>query len=163
MPIIDAILDEMRREGETTKKVLSRVPAERLDWKPHPRARSAGDLAWHIAALPARIAAMAREEEGDVMVVRQPPRPDTTELIVAAFTEGLETARAALSPLSDEDLRRKFRFRRGEVTMAHLPKIAFLRGVLLNHSYHHRGQLSVYLRLLDVPVPSIYGPTADEP
>jgi len=162
MPIIDTIVAEMLREGETTKKVLARVPTDRMDWKPHPRARSAGDLAWHIAALPGRIAAMATADEADVMVVRQPPRPDTTESIVQAFTEGLETARSALSPLTDEDLRRKFLFRRGDVTMAHLPKIAFLRGVLLNHSYHHRGQLSVYLRLLDVPVPSIYGPTADE-
>jgi uncharacterized damage-inducible protein DinB len=162
MATIDALVDEMLREGETTKKVLARVPGDRLDWKPHPRARSAGDLAWHLAALPARIAAMAPADEADVMVIPQPPRPGTPDGIVAAFTEGLETARAALSPLTDEDLRRKFRFRRGEVTMAHLPKIAFLRAVLLNHSYHHRGQLSVYLRLLDVPVPSIYGPTADE-
>jgi uncharacterized damage-inducible protein DinB len=162
MATIDALVDEMLREGETTKKVLARVPGDRLDWKPHPRARSAGDLAWHIAALPARIAAMAPQDEADVMVIPQPPRPGTPEGIVAAFAEGLATARAALSPLTDEDLRRKFRFRRGEVTMAHLPKIAFLRAVLLNHSYHHRGQLSVYLRLLDVPVPSIYGPTADE-
>jgi uncharacterized damage-inducible protein DinB len=162
MPLIDAIVDEMLREGETTKKVLARVPAGRFDWKPHPRARSAGDLAWHVAALPARIAAMAPHDEADVTVVRQAPRPDSPEAIVAAFAEGLEIARAALSGLTDEDLRRKFRFRRGDVTMAYLPKIAFLRGVLLNHSYHHRGQLSVYLRLLDVPVPSIYGPTADE-
>ena len=162
MPTIDAIVQEMLREGETTKKVLGRVPADRFDWKPHPRARSAGDLAWHIAALPARIAAMAPHDEGDVMVVKQPPRPGTPEAIVDAFTAGLETARAALSPLTDEELGRKFRFRRGDVTMAHLPKHAFLRVVLLNHSYHHRGQLAVYLRLLDLPVPPIYGPTADE-
>lgn len=162
MPKIDAVVREMLQEGETTKKVLGRVPADRFDWKPHPRSRSLGDLAWHIAALPARIGAMAPHDEGDVMVVRQPPRPATTEAIVSAFTEGLEAARAALSGLSDEDLSAMFRFRRGEITMAHLPKGLFLRAVLLNHSYHHRGQLSVYLRLLDVAVPPIYGPTADE-
>jgi uncharacterized damage-inducible protein DinB len=162
MPKIDGVIREMLHEGETTRRVLARVPSDRLDWKPHPRARSVGDLAWHVAALPARIAAMAPHDEGDVMVVRQPPRPDSAEGIVSAFAEGLETARAALSGLTDEDLARQFRFRRGEVTMAQLPKAAFLRAVLLNHSYHHRGQLSVYLRLLDVPVPPIYGPTADE-
>jgi len=162
MPKIDAIVREMLREGETTKKVLGRVPSDKLDWKPHPRSRSIGDLAWHLAALPARIAAMASHEEADVMVVRQPPLPDSTGAIVAAFTAGLESAREAPSKLSDEDLEKKFLFRRGDVTMAHLPKHAFLRTVLLNHSYHHRGQLAVYLRLLGVPVPPIYGPTADE-
>lgn len=162
MPRIDSIVREMLREGETTKKVLARVPADRLDWKPHPRSRSIGDLAWHLAALPGRIGTMAAGDEADVMVVKQPPRPASAEEMVAAFGEGLESAREKLSKLSDEDLERSFRFRRGDVVMAELPKKAFLRGVLLNHSYHHRGQLSVYLRLLDLPVPSIYGPTADE-
>lgn len=162
MARIDSIVREMLREGETTKNVLARVPSDKLDWKPHPRARSAGDLAWHVAALPARIAAMASREEADVMAVRQPPRPDSIEAIVAAFTAGLDSAREALSKLSDEDMEKKFLFRRGDVTMAHLPKHAFLRTVLLNHSYHHRGQLAVYLRMLDVAVPPIYGPTADE-
>ena len=162
MPMINPILDELLREGETTKRVLSRVPGEKFDWKPHAKSRSIGDLAWHIAALPARVAEMAQLDDGDVLLHKQPPRPDSSALMVEKFSSGLAEAHEKLSKLTDEDLRRNFHFHRGDVTMARLPKIAFLRGVLLNHSYHHRGQLSVYLRLLDVAVPSIYGPTADE-
>ena len=162
MARIDPILDELAREGETTKRVLERVPTDRFDWKPHAKSRSLGDLAWHVASLPSRIATMALLEDGDVLLHKQPPRPATSPEIVEKFSSGLREARESLSKLSDEDLGKSFHFHRGEVTMARLPKIAFLRGVLLNHSYHHRGQLSVYLRLLDVPVPSIYGPTADE-
>jgi uncharacterized damage-inducible protein DinB len=162
MPMIDPILDELAREGETTKRVLSRVPTEKLSWKPHEKARSLGDLAWHVASIPVRIATMVQFEEADVMLHKQPPRPETAEGILEKFSAGLSEAKDKLSKLSDEELRKKFHFHRGDVTMARLPKIAFLRTVMLNHSYHHRGQLSVYLRLLDVPVPPIYGPTADE-
>jgi uncharacterized damage-inducible protein DinB len=162
MAMIDPILDELAREGETTKRVLARVPTEKLSWKPHERARTLGDLAWHVASIPARIAAMAQFDEADAMVHKQPPRPETAEEILERFSAGLAEAKASLSKLSDDELKKKFHFHRGEITMARLPKIAFLRTVMLNHSYHHRGQLSVYLRLLDVPVPPIYGPTADE-
>jgi uncharacterized damage-inducible protein DinB len=160
--MIDPIVDELAREAETTKRVLARVPTGKLSWKPHEKSRSLGDLAWHVASIPRRIAAMAQLEDADVLVHKQPPRPDTAEAMVEAFAEGVDEAKKSLAKLTDEDLRKKIRFRRGDVTRAHLPKIAFLRAVLLNHSYHHRGQLSIYLRLLDIPVPPIYGPTADE-
>lgn len=162
MAMIDPILDELAREGETTRRVLSRMPTEKLSWKPHKKSRSLGDLAWHVASIPARIAAMAQFEDANVLVHKQPPRPETAEAILESFEAGLSEAKDKLSKLTDEELRKKFHFHRGEITMARLPKIAFLRAVMLNHSYHHRGQLSVYLRLLDVPVPPIYGPTADE-
>ncbi|MGH9442393.1 MAG: DinB family protein [Thermoanaerobaculia bacterium] len=162
MALIKPILDELAREGETTRRVLARVPTDKLSWKPHEKSRSLGDLAWHVASIPGRIAAMAQLEDADVLAHKQAPRPETAEGIVEHLTAGLAQARKLLSKLSDDDLKKKIHFHRGEITMARLPKIAFLRAVLLNHSYHHRGQLSVYLRLLDVPVPSIYGPTADE-
>jgi len=162
MPLIDAILDELSREAATTHAVLERVPTEKLGWKPHARSRTLGDLAWHLAATPARVAAMAQVDDADALVFKQPPRPETSGEIVAAFDRGVAEARERLARLDDDALKRKILFRAGEKKLAHLPKIAFLRGVLLNHSYHHRGQLSVYLRLLDVPVPPIYGPTADE-
>jgi len=162
MPRIHPILDELAREGETTRRVLTRVPTGKLSWKPHEKSRSLGDLAWHVASIPCRIAAMARFDEADVMVHKQAPRPDTTEEIVERLTTGLAEANESLSQLSDDDLLKSFHFHRGDTTLARLPKIAFLRAVMLNHSYHHRGQLSVYLRLLDISVPPIYGPTADE-
>ena len=162
MPLIDAILDELSREGKTTRAVLERVPTEKFAWKPHARSRTLGDLAWHLASIPVRIAAMAQVDDADALVFKAPPRPDTSEEIVASFERGVGEAREKLARLDDDALRSKILFRAGEKKLAHLPKIAFLRGVLLNHSYHHRGQLSVYLRLLDIPVPPIYGPTADE-
>lgn len=162
MPLIDAILDEMSREARTTHAVLERVPTERFDWKPHARSRSLGDLAWHLASIPARIAAMAQVDDADALIFKAPPRPPGSEEVVAAFDRGVGEAREKLAHLDDAALAGKILFRAGEKKLAHLPKAAFLRGVLLNHSYHHRGQLSVYLRLLDVPVPPIYGPTADE-
>ena len=162
MALIDPILDELRRESETTRRVLDRVPTASLSWRPHPRSRTLGDLAWHIATIPGRIGAMALVDDADTLVFKAPPRPDTAEEMAAVFSRGVADAREKLAGLGDDDLRRKILFRSGEKRLAHLPKIAFLRGVMLNHAYHHRGQLSVYLRLLDVPVPPIYGPTADE-
>ena len=162
MALIDPILDELARESETTRRVLDRVPTASLSWRPHPRSRTLGDLAWHVATIPGRIAAMALVDDADTLVFKAPSRPDTAEEMAAAFSRGVADAREKLAGLGDDDLRRKILFRSGEKRLAHLPKLAFLRGVMLNHAYHHRGQLSVYLRLLDVPVPPIYGPTADE-
>jgi uncharacterized damage-inducible protein DinB len=162
MAMIDPILDELARESETTKKVLARVPTDKLSWKPHEKARTLGDLAWHVASIPVRIATLAQLEDADVLAHKQAPRPDTAEEILGQFTASLGEAREKLSRLTDDELGKKVHFHRGKITMARLPKIAFLRTVMLNHWYHHRGQLSVYLRLLDIPVPSIYGPTADE-
>jgi uncharacterized damage-inducible protein DinB len=105
---------------------------------------------------------MALLEDADVMAHKQPPLPETAEAILEAFTAGIPETKENLRKLGDEDLRKTIHFHRGDVTMARLPKIGFLRAVMLNHWYHHRGQLSIYLRLLNVPVPSIYGPSADE-
>jgi len=162
MPMIGPILEELGREAETTRRVLERVPTEKFSWKPHDHSRSLGDLAWHIATIPGRVAAMALVDDADVLTFKAPPRPRTADEIVVAFGRGVEDAKEKLARLQDDDLNRMILFRAGEKRLAHVPKRAFLRSVMLNHGYHHRGQLSVYLRLLDVPVPPIYGPTADE-
>jgi uncharacterized damage-inducible protein DinB len=162
MTLIAPILDELGREAETTRRVLERIPTDKLSWKPHDQSRSLGDLAWHLATIPGRIAAMAQVDDADALVFKAPSRPGTAEEIVAAFGRIVAEALEKLGRLGDDDLRRKIVFRAGEKRLAHLPRIAFLRTVMLNHSYHHRGQLSVYLRLLGVPLPPIYGPTADE-
>jgi len=162
MALIDPILDELSREAETTRRVLTRLPADKLGFKPHEKSKSLGDLAWHVAMIPPRIAALAELDDADALAIKAKAKPDSVQGIVDGFDEGIRDAKERLARLTDDQLGRKLRFRAGDRTLAFLPRIAFLRTVLLNHGYHHRGQLSVYLRLLDVPVPPIYGPTADE-
>jgi uncharacterized damage-inducible protein DinB len=162
MPLIDGILDELSREAQTTRRALERIPTDKLAWKPHEKSKSLGDLAWHMASIPARIAAMAQVDDADALAFKAPPKPDSLDKLLDGFDHNIAQAKEQLGRLTDEDLGRKILFRAGEKTLAHLPRLAFLRTVMLNHGYHHRGQLSVYLRLLNVPVPPIYGPTADE-
>jgi len=162
MALIDPILDELTREAATTRRVLERVPSDQLGWRPHPKSKSAGELAWHIASIPGRIAKILQEDDVDATTVKAPPMPETTAGIVEGFERQIAEAKELLARLDDAALSRFTTMRRGDVKIFSGPKLALLRTVMLSHSYHHRGQLSVYLRLLNVPVPSIYGPTADE-
>jgi uncharacterized damage-inducible protein DinB len=159
---VEPIIEELQREAKTTRRLLERVPDEKLAWTPHAKSRPLGALAWHMAIIPSRITRFAQQDEVDVTTVTPPPPPVSTAEIVAAFDANVREAAEILRGLDDEALGRTFTFRRGGAVILKAPKAAFLRTVLLNHSVHHRGQLSVYLRLLDVPVPSIYGPSADE-
>lgn len=162
MPFITPILGELDHESRTTVRVLERVPNDKLDWTPHPKSMSLRKLAWHVAGIPARVQVMLREGEFDVLHARPQEPPDDSAAMVGAFQQNVAELRAYLETLSDEQLKETFTLRRGADTVMSLPKIAVIRSILLNHSYHHRGQLSVYLRLLDVPVPAIYGSSADE-
>ena len=162
MAAIDPILEELSREAETTRRVLERIPADKLAWKPHPKSKSVGELAWHVASIPRRIAAFVREDEVEVTAVKAPPMPETTAGIVEGFDRQIAEAKAMLAKMDDSALARTTTMRRAGVTMLSRPRLDFLRSAMLNHSYHHRGQLTVYLRLLEVPVPPVYGPTADE-
>jgi uncharacterized damage-inducible protein DinB len=162
MALIDPILDEVTREAATTRRVLERVPSDQLGWRPHPKSKSAGELAWHIASIPGRIARLVQEDDVDVTTVKQLAMPETTAAIVEGFVRHVAEAKELLARLDDAALARVTTMRRGDIKIFSGPKLALLRTVMLNHSYHHRGQLSVYLRLLNVPVPPIYGPTADE-
>ena len=162
MALIDPILDELTREAATTRRALERVPSDQLGWRPHPKSKSAGELAWHIASIPGRIAKLVQEDDVDVTTVKQLPMPETTAGIVEGFERHVAEAKELLARLDDAALSRVKTMRRGDLKIFSGPKLALLRTVMLNHSYHHRGQLSVYLRLLNVPVPPIYGPTADE-
>ncbi len=145
MSMSQAFLQEFDHEAKTTRRVLERVPADKFAWKPHPKSMSLGELALHTAMTPGMICGWACEEEtkftGD-----KPPVATTTAEIVAAHDKSVEKMKATM----------------GEQTLFEMPKGVLIRSIALNHWYHHRGQLSVYLRLLDVPVPSIYGPSADE-
>src|SRR6202035_2743892 len=153
MAAIDSIIDELTLEAKTTRRVLERVPDDRLSWKPHQKSKTIGELSWHLASIPKRIATMVQEDDVDVTTVKAAPMPATVAGILEEFDREVADAKELLSQLDDSALLRETTMRRGEVRMFSGPKAALLRRVMLNHSYHHRGQLSVYLRLLDVPVP----------
>jgi uncharacterized damage-inducible protein DinB len=162
MPIIESLLQELEQEAQTTKRVLERVPDAHLAWKPHQKSMSLGQLALHIATVPggvAKIAAQAGLEEAPEFI--QPSATSAAEL-GPALDESVAQARSLLAGMTDQQLMEVWTLKSdGQVLMA-MPRLAVLRAIMLNHWYHHRGQLSVYLRQLNVPVPSIYGPSADE-
>lgn len=162
MPIINAVLGELDHEVRTTIRVLERVPGEHLSWTPHPKSSSLGKLAWHIATIPATVQKFLRLGAFDVTQARPSQMPQDAGSIVEEFRRNFDETRAFLATLTDEVLHEPFTLRRGEQTLMTIPKIAVIRSILMNHTYHHRGQLTVYLRLLDVPVPVVYGTTADE-
>lgn len=161
MTMIDGILQELAQEAVATRRALERVPAGRIDWRPHPRARTLGELAAHVATLPGNIAEMATSDTFDVSAVAQ-PRAMTAAELPAVLDDSLAIARAALAPLGDERLVEMWSMVASGKVLVSMPRAALLRTIMLNHWYHHRGQLTVYLRQLDVAVPSIYGPSADE-
>lgn len=161
MSMTQAILQEFDTEAKTTRRVLERVPADKFAWKPHPKSMSLGELAMHTAMVPGVICGWACEDEtkftGD-----KAPAPGTTADIVAAHDKSVKTMKDVIGKLGDDGLMKDWKATAGGQTLFAMPKAALIRAIALNHWYHHRGQLSVYLRLLDVPVPSIYGPSADE-
>jgi uncharacterized damage-inducible protein DinB len=164
MPLVDALLPEFDHEMATTRTVLERVPEEKFDWKPHAKSFSLGALAAHVATLPVWATETLTRGEIDLDPNQRPPSalPSRTELL-ATFDRNVGDARAALAGRTDAELDAMWSLKRGGRTLFTMPKTAVLRSFVLNHLVHHRGQLTVYLRLVDAPVPSIYGPSADEP
>lgn len=164
MALIDALLPEFDHEMATTRTVLERVPEEQLDWTPHAKSFSLGVLAAHVATLPTWAAGTMNRTEIELDPNQPPPAalPSRRDLL-AAFDGNVANARAALAGRTDAELMAMWSLRRGGRTLFTMPRATVLRSFVLNHLVHHRGQLTVYLRLLDVPVPSIYGPSADEP
>jgi uncharacterized damage-inducible protein DinB len=163
MRFADAFIDELMMEAATTKRVLDRVPEAHLGWQPHPKSMSLGQLALHVATLPSLLPQFLAGEELDFdSVPKEPPTVANHAALLAAFAWSTEQARSYLADLSDERATATWRLVKGERQLLAAPRAAILRAFLFNHWYHHRGQLVVYLRLFDVPVPSVYGPTADE-
>jgi uncharacterized damage-inducible protein DinB len=162
MPLADMFIRELEMEAKTTRRVLERVPEDKLAWKPHTKSMSLRQLAQHVATIPGNVSGMAKCDGYDVEKFSEPPALETTAAIVAAFDESVAQAKANLAATDDAAMMKDWSFRMGGNPIMTIPRIGVFRTMLLNHLYHHRGQLSVYLRLLDVPVPSIYGPSADE-
>ena len=162
MALIDGMLQELEQEAKTTRRVLERVPGNHLDWRPHEKARTLGELALHVATVPGGVATFVAPPSPAQAPDFRDPRPQSASELVPALDESVATAKKVLGGMADEDLTATWRLVRGERELFAGPRVSFLRSIMLNHWYHHRGQLTMYLRELDVPIPSIYGPSADE-
>ena len=162
MTIIDGLLAELEQEAETTRRVLERIPQAHLAWKPHPKSMSLGQLSLHVATVPGNVAELAALD-----LVPDPPtfvQPEATTAseLVPALKESVAKAKRALGGFDDAKMGAMWRLQSGGRDVLAMPRVALVRAIMLNHWYHHRGQLLVYLRLLNQSVPSVYGPTADE-
>jgi uncharacterized damage-inducible protein DinB len=163
IPATQALLAELEAESAATRRLLERVPADRLTWKPHEKSMTLGQLAQHVAGIPGRLCELARQDGMDASQANfAPPQPESAESLLATFDESLAAAHEYMSGLDEAAATAVWRMRAGEREIFALPRLAFLRTLVFNHLYHHRGQLTVYLRLLDVPVPATYGRSADE-
>jgi uncharacterized damage-inducible protein DinB len=157
----EVLATELIRESEATRRVLERVPEDRLSWKPHARSMSLGQLALHVAGVPGGVARLLDQAESAPPVVPLTEAGSRAE-VLEALEESVATAADRLRAWGDEGLKEEWRMiANGQVVLA-MHRVDMVRSILLNHWYHHRGQLLVYLRLLDVPLPPVYGPTADE-
>jgi len=162
MPMVDALLPEFDHEMTTTRKLLERVPDDRLGWKPHAKSMSLGGLATHLSNLPWWGEVTVAHVDFDLASFPSQAEATSRAQILDTFDRHVATARSALSGRSDAELMVPWSLKRAGQTIFTMPKAAVWRSFVISHIVHHRGQLSVYLRLLDVAVPSIYGPSADE-
>lgn len=163
MSIAQSLLPEFDHEFATLRKTLERVPDGRWDFTPHAKSMNMGRLAGHLAELGGWTNATIEEDELDFSKVPYAPFiPTSTAELVAKFDEVVAKARPALAGASDADMMKPWTLRMGDTVYFTMPKVAVLRSFVMNHMIHHRAQLGVYLRLNDVPVPSTYGPSADE-
>jgi uncharacterized damage-inducible protein DinB len=159
--MIDGLLQELEAEAHTTRRVLERVPDHQLAWRPHEKARTLGELALHVASVPGAVAEIATQSQIQAPQFTD-PSPNSAAELVPALEQSIAKAKSLLGGMDDATATATWRMMRGDRELFALPRAALLRSIMLNHWYHHRGQLTVYLRELGVPVPSIYGPSADE-
>lgn len=163
MALNEAMIAELQQEAATTRKMLERVPEKSLTWKPHDKSMTLGKLSTHIAEIPMWVSASVNQ---DVLDFEKEPYKaigiNNNEELLKIFDDNITQAIECLKNASDEKLMGNWTMRNGETVYFTMPKLGVLRGFILSHLIHHRGQLSVYLRMLDVPLPSVYGPTADD-
>jgi uncharacterized damage-inducible protein DinB len=162
MSIIDSILAELDLEAQCTRRVLERIPESKFGWKPHDKSMTLGYLAMHTATIPGFFGRLATQDGYDTANFKPLEVPNTTAELVAVFDTSMADAKYFLSTMDDSKLMDPWTFSKEGKSLITLPRIGLIRSILCNHFYHHRGQLSVYIRLLDIQVPSIYGPSADE-
>lgn len=160
MSLSQAMAEELKQEAVSTRKMLERVPQDAFDWKPHEKSMALGRLAGHIAELPSMIIAMVTMDEMNFSNYK-PFKPASVPELVETLDKNITSAVELLKNQADEQLPKTWSIKSGEKVFLEMPRGQFIRWAL-SHIIHHRGQLAVYLRLRDVPLPPVYGPTADE-
>lgn len=163
MSIAQALLAEFEIQAPVTRKFLERIPEDRLMWKPHDKSMTAGQLAYHLAFVPGGVVRAAQKNPAPAPDFANFPQPATREEILNTFGESISTVRSLLPKFTDQAMAETWRLVAGEKQVFAQPRGAFLRDVMFSHWYQHRGQFSVYLRILGIPVPASWGPSADEP
>lgn len=162
-PAAQELIAELQAEAPATRRVLERVPGDRLEWRPHAKSMSLGQLAQHVASMPGAIARLAALDGFDAATASfQPEAAESAEALLALHEASVAEATEYLAGLTDEDAVAPWRLSHGDREIFTVPRVGLMRTLAFNHLYHHRGQLTVYLRLLDVPVPVVYGRSADE-
>lgn len=157
------LIAELQREAASTRKLLACVPADKLEWRPHEKSMTLGRLASHVAEIPHWASRPLEGAEFDILAQTvKPANCTTTEELLELFEAKFSAAITALEKATDEELDVQWTFRRGEHIINQFSRYNAIRFMMGNHQIHHRGQLSVYLRLLDVPIPGMYGPSADD-
>ena len=166
MTIGQSILPEFDQEMQNTRKTLERCPDDRWNWKPHEKSGTVGWLAGHVATMVGWIPMTLTTEELDYAPVNgpafEPPKTDNRKQLLAEFDKNVAESRAALAKVSDAEMMKNWKLLAGGQEIFTMPRVACIRGMVLNHLIHHRAQLTVYFRLLGIPVPGLYGPSADE-
>jgi uncharacterized damage-inducible protein DinB len=163
MSIAEKYLAELKQEAVTTRKILNVVPLEKGDWKPHVKNFSLLQLATHVAELPGYVTITISQDELDFAKSNyKQPVPASSEELLSIFEMNLKNAGDALSACSDDEMGKNWTMRNGDTIFFSSPKVSVIRSLCLNHLVHHRAQLGLYLRLLDIPIPGSYGPSADE-
>jgi uncharacterized damage-inducible protein DinB len=166
MSIAGGLLAEFEAQAPVTRRFLERLPEEKLTWKPHEKSMTAGQLAYHLASVPGGVVRFAQTNPAQAPQfgdVNRFPQPSSRQEILKAFEESIATVRSLLPKFDDAAMNETWRLTAGGQEVLALPRAQFLRDVMLSHWYQHRGQFSVYLRLLNVAVPASWGPSADEP
>ena len=163
MTIADQFLQEFAAESNTTRKFLERLPEDKLTWKPHEKSMTAGQLALHMASAPGSVVQMATQDEFQFsQISNDRTQPESLPQILSAFDESVDTVTKVLPTISDQQMQQTWRLMDGDKELLAMPRAVFVRTILFNHFYHHRGQFGVYLRLVGAKVPSAYGPSGDE-
>ena len=161
MLMAQSLLAEFEDQAPVTRRFLERLPENKLTWKPHARSMTAGQLAYHLAFVPGGVVRAGQKDQ-----IPPPdfqfPQPATKQDVLDAFDQSVATVREVLPGIDDAAMNATWRIVAGDQEIAAMPRVDFLRNIMLNHWYQHRGQFCVYLRMLDVPVPSSWGPSADE-
>jgi uncharacterized damage-inducible protein DinB len=163
MPIAKEFLAEFEAQAPITRKFLERLPEDKLTWKPHEKSMTAGQLAFHLATVPGGIVRFVGSNPAQAPEKFNFPQPASRDEILKAFDESVATVRSVLPTYNDAAMNETWRLMAGDKELFAVPRGGFLRDVMLSHWYQHRGQFSVYLRLLNIAVPASWGPSADEP